>query len=80
MNTLHIVNDKNKSVLAVEGDAVLFIENGVYTANDKLGASSYFVLASDCLARAVQTPKNVSEVDYTGFVELCTRYSKVVTW
>lgn len=74
------MNGKGSAGLVSKDDSVIFIENGVYSANTSIGASAYFVLKSDARARAMETPQGIKEIDYDGFVELCTRCDKVVTW
>ena len=79
-----------------EGDAVLMIEDAVYGAaagtqlNEiikELGEGAagvkLYVLEADLQARGIdhsRLMKNVSTVDYTGFVKLATEYDTTQAW
>lgn len=39
-----------------------------------------YALSEDLAARGLQAPERVQAVDYPGFVELCTRYTRVNSW
>ena len=95
MNILHTVSQSPKSHLlesclntVSDGDAILFIEDGVYYCKreDLLGQISdtakCFGLKEDLMARGLQikgesTAENAS---YRKFVELCVNYDKVISW
>lgn len=80
MSTLHIINDARKQTLISVNDGVIYIENGVYGMDKDQSGTTCYALTPDIEARGLGLPKDVQGVDYTGFVELCTRYDKVVTW
>jgi len=68
------------------GDAVLLIENGVYTLTDKAAVQAMasaglalYALQADVLARGLDA-KNIAVVDDCGFVELACTHGKVVSW
>jgi len=70
------------------GDAVILIENGVYAFAEYFVtegsisqySASVFAVEADVLARGVPPGDAIKLIDYTGFVQLCTEYDKVVTW
>ncbi|MFW2440103.1 MAG: sulfurtransferase complex subunit TusB [Arenicellales bacterium] len=101
MSTLHTINkspfDRNSldSCLRVisDGDAILFIEDGVYaaTAGNSFAnavkaaenSHSVYVLGPDLSARGMKEDgivEGVKVVDYEGFVDLVTEYDKVNSW
>lgn len=72
-----------------QADGILLTGDAVYallpnTEQSNLlqqSANNIYVLQEDITARAVQfSLDNVKIVDYPYFVELCTLYSKVVSW
>ena len=101
MSTLHTINkspfDRNSfgSCMRVisDGDAILFIEDGVYAATSgtsfsdavKAATDSHtvFVLGPDLSARGMKEDgivEGVNVVDYDGFVDLVTEYDKTNSW
>ncbi len=76
--------------LCSDGDAILFIEDGVYATQQ--GTDSYqlieqhpevnfFALAPDLEARGLTSDQaKVLTVDDNGFVELAVKYQKVQSW
>ncbi|MFT5561301.1 MAG: tRNA 2-thiouridine synthesizing protein B [Candidatus Azotimanducaceae bacterium] len=67
----------------MSGDAVILIENGVYSLSEHSAFDSaipVYAVEADVLARGVQPGEAIGLVDYIGFVQLCTDYDKVVTW
>ena len=78
---------------ALDGSAVLLIEDGVYAASsgtaveprvrDAMQRLNFFVLANDCKARGLAEAKlidGVAVVDYGGFVDLVTGHDSVQSW
>lgn len=71
-------------------DAVLLCGDGAYalspstapwqTLEDQRTSLKLFVLEEDVLARNIQLPDWVTQVDYNGFVELTIRFDKVNSW
>lgn len=95
MSCLHTINrspDANllKSCLNVisTGDAILFIEDGVYHCGSEQNLKAViepvkiYGLREDMLARATlsKTIDGVEIIDTTRFVELCCEHDKVVSW
>lgn len=95
MSCLHTISrspDSNllKSCLNVisPGDAILFIEDGVYHCGSQLSLQAIietvkiYGLREDMLARATlsKTIDGVEIIDTTRFVELCCERDKVVSW
>ena len=95
MSCLHTINrspDSNllKSCLNVinAGDAILFIEDGVYHCASQTnlqtidGKLKVYGLREDMLARATlsKTMDRVEAIDTARFVELCCEHDKVVSW
>ncbi len=93
MAALHIFNKTGLSGGAArvrDGDTVVLIEDGCYTARDgdgpmeKLCArAAVFALRADLLARGIaesQLAAGVGVVDHDGFVAQCARCSPVVSW
>ncbi len=79
--------------LAAVQSSILLFENGVYAAlpghpaqqplETYAAHSQIFVLEPDLLARGLQTQpllEGIERVDYPGFVDLCVRHAKVVSW
>lgn len=74
------------------GDGLLLIEDGVYlTAQLRAGTQGrslipqgvrLYVLNPDVIARGIsgKIPADFSGIDYTGFVQLCLAYPRVVNW
>lgn len=69
------------ATMAVD-DLLLLIEDGVYCCHDLAGDPRVHVLSEDVAARGMtgRIPEQLTTVDYTGFVALCTRVDKVKTW
>lgn len=78
---------------AVEGSAVLFIEDAVYAAmkgttvaaqvSEAVGKCKVYVLGPDLAARGMSEENvidGVSVVDYGGFVDLTVEHSAVQSW
>ena len=78
---------------ALDGSAVLLIEDGVYAATrgtaaesrvrDAMQRLSFYVLASDCRARGFAEAElidGIEPVDYDGFVDLVTGHDSVQSW
>lgn len=68
-------------------DGILLLEDGVYFAinNATLAPLSQhiaqiYVLADDARARGITPPNAAQSVSYADFIELCTRFDKVVSW
>lgn len=95
MKSLHTISKSPstkilKSCLGVisEGDALLFIEDGVYhsvsaqTLHDIPNDILLFSLREDMLARGIYTKyiNSIEPIDYQRFVELSCEYGKVVSW
>lgn len=95
MSCLHTINrspDSNllKSCINVinAGDAILFIEDGVYhcssqvSLKDIIETVKIYGLREDMLARATfpKTIDRVETIDTARFVELCCEHDKVVSW
>lgn len=86
--TLHIVSQSDtesdalsRCLAAVSaGDAVLLTENGVYACRQLAEAKiKGYALEPDIKARNVEAGK-LDIIDYDGFVELCARHAKTVSW
>ena len=78
---------------ALDGSAVLLIEDGVYAAargtaveprvHDAMPRLNIFVLANDCKARGLTEAElidGIVPVDYGGFVDLVTGHDSVQSW
>ena len=78
---------------ALDGAAVLLIEDGVYAASsgtavearvrDAMRRLSFYALASDCKARGLAEARlieGIDLVDYGGFVDLVTGHDSVQSW
>ena len=78
---------------AVDGAAILMIEDGIYGAlkgtavsgkiDKALATLKIYVLGPDLKARGMtedQVVDGVKVVDYAGFVDLVTEYDKVQAW
>lgn len=95
MGTLHLINKSPQSsdalaaclrVLA-QGDAILLIEDGVYAALAGSESAQSLVdlgsaLQADLEARGLsgRLAAGIDSVDDAGFVELCTRCDRVMSW
>lgn len=95
MATLHLISKSPSAsdalaaclrVLA-EDDAILLIEDGVYaalagTATSRTLAGIASALAADVEARGIQErlEAGIDRVDDHGFVDLCTRCDRVMSW
>ena len=85
MATLHIVNRSSALASCLEtaatDDTVLLIEDAVYQAALP-GNRALLALQDDLKARGLEarTGKNISVVDYSGFVELVENHQPVVSW
>jgi tRNA 2-thiouridine synthesizing protein B len=101
MSTLHTVNKSpfergsmaSAFAHAVEGDAVLMIEDGVLGARKtgafsptiagRAGAVSIYALGPDLAARGVKAEDvadGVTIVSYDGFVDLAATHDRVCAW
>jgi tRNA 2-thiouridine synthesizing protein B len=101
MSVLHIINkspfDRNSLDsclrLALEGSAILLIEDGVYAVQKKstaaarlqqaLGKHPVYALQPDMQARGIATDSmidGIELVDYNGFVKLATEFDKSQSW
>ena len=101
MSILHTVNKSpfEKDSLdtciahALDGSAVLLIEDGVYAAakgtaveprvRDAMGRLNFYALANDCKARGLaeaELIEGIALVDYGGFVDLVTDHHSVQSW
>nr|CAA6830791.1 MAG: tRNA 5-methylaminomethyl-2-thiouridine synthase TusB [uncultured Thiotrichaceae bacterium] len=101
MSMLHIVNKSpfERNALAsclghaLEGDAVLLIEDAVVGAIDgsnfseqlkaALADKSVYVLGADLAARGMQESRvveGIQVVDYAGFVDLAANNEKTQSW
>lgn len=95
MSTLHTINQTPSSKLLEsccqtlnDGDAILFIEDGVYHIRDNaiLDAVSkdvsLYCLKEDLAARGLQDNNSnlVDIISCRKFVALCTEHDKVVSW
>lgn len=90
MATLHVIatspsTSKLYDLCAAvsQGDALLFIEDGVYFAQDlhslsPLPTQQYFFLGEDAAARGISAPDRY--VDYIGFVDLTAQYERSLSW
>lgn len=71
-----------------DGDGILFIEDGVYHCADKQSLASKitdlrcYSLKEDLNARGISilSSQNIENISYRGFVDLCTKYEKVISW
>ena len=95
MSSLHTINrspsrgllDTCASILQ-QGDAVLFIEDGVYHCLQQDGwpdlpsGVSVYSLKEDMCARGILDRNSTSaeSISYDRFVELCCEYDKTVSW
>ena len=94
MSTLHTISKPPSSQLLTQclstiskGDAILFLEDGVYyCSTDKLDLSvpeiSLFGLREDIAARGIQDRicGDIRPVTMRHFVELCCTHEKVINW
>lgn len=101
MPTLHTVNKSpfEKTALrscldhALDGAAVLLIEDGVYAAlagaqsealvSEALGRLQVYALGPDLQARGVPRDRligGIEVIDYAGFVELAAAHDRVQAW
>jgi|TARA_B100000315_G_scaffold221754_1_gene225348 tRNA 2-thiouridine synthesizing protein B len=95
MTSLHTISKAPSSRLfecclpaLKHGDGILFIEDGVYycLTDARLAVSNpdleVFSLQEDLDARGLMDRKidQADVIDYSGFVELCCRYDKVISW
>ena len=78
---------------ALDGSAVLLIEDGVYAAasgtaveprvRDAMHRLNFYALANDCKARGLAEAAlidGIELVDYGGFVDLVTGHDNVQSW
>lgn len=90
MSTLHIVScspfssDSLSRCLSLlsEGDALLFIENGVYVVNSSVQLPPTipcYLLEEDLAARGLSATA-LSTVNYDGFVRLVCDHDNSVSW
>ena len=101
MSVLHIVNkspfDRNSLDtclrLALNGSAILLIEDGVYASSRKAAGADkleqalkdlpVYALQPDLQARGLAADSvidGIELVDYDGFVKLATEYEKIQSW
>ena len=101
MSMLHTVNKSpfERNTLdaclrmAVPGNSVLFIEDGVYAAvngtkatpqvAEAMSGMAFYALGPDLAARGVAESKlidGIKVVDYAGFVDLVTSHERVQSW
>lgn len=99
MSCLHTINRSPESSLLEsclsvikKGDAILFIEDGVYHCTDSLASKltlqtlnnsvRLYALREDLVARALlpRIPDYITTANYQRFVELSCEHSKVVSW
>lgn len=95
MTTLHIFNKPPSDIASLqdclrclqEGDGLIFIEDGVYTAlNPSLESLpshvSLYSLAPDVAARGLpeRLSKEIELVDDASFVRLCCQFDKSISW
>lgn len=99
MSTLHIVSTsvfktdalKRAVSLALPGDAILLIEDGVYAAADTAtrqrvldtiaAGVTVHALSEDLAARALPAPvATIATVSYAGFVDLVCLHRNSVSW
>mgnify|MGYP000499359980 CR=1 FL=1 len=99
MSCLHTINRSPKSGLLEsclsviqKGDAILFIEDGVYHCTDTLAPKltrqtldnsvHLYALREDLIARALllRIPDYITTANYQRFVELSCEHDKVVSW
>ena len=78
---------------ALDGSAVLLIEDGVYAAargtavesrvHDAMSRLKFHVLANDCKARGLGEDTlidGIEPVDYAGFVDLVVGHDSIQSW
>lgn len=95
MSCLHTINASPESSLLKSclnvinaGDAILFIEDGVYYCASPIALEAIdntvkvYGLREDMLARATlgKTQDSIEAIDTARFVELCCEHDKVVSW
>lgn len=95
MSTLHTVNktsaDNALSAclrVAQKGDALLFLEDGVYNTLQlgqypQLDGMEIFALHDDVAARGLdcaKLPNTIKRISYNEFVELVCRYHRSLSW
>lgn len=95
MSCLHTINlSPSSGILSIcaplllPGDAVIFLEDGIYccTVPDILSSLqptiSLYALKEDLIARGAleQCNSQVNPVDCTQFVSLCCDFEKVISW
>jgi len=76
------------SSLLKRGDAILFIEDGIYFCFGEFVDRTttqeipIYALSEDLIARGlIDRSNNAAElVDYNDFVRLCCQYEKIVSW
>jgi len=95
MSTLHIVNQTSSHDalsaclrIALGGDSLLLIEDGVYqvsqiAAHPEALKLTLFALQEDVAARGLSLanlPVIITPIDYTQFVELVCQHQRSVSW
>lgn len=95
MTCLHVISRSPStnllascSSLLKPGDAILFIEDGIFycTGENVEGLTSMkfsiYALREDLIARGLinRITPAAEVIDYNGFVGLCCHYEKVVSW
>ena len=69
--------------LLAEGDALLLLGDGVYSASlvSEVDGIELYALSTDAFARGVSTlPDSITLVDMAGFVALTERFARQVAW
>ena len=74
--------------LVAKGDAIIFVEDGVYWASTSELSTScldpsvkFYYLAEDADTRGIKRIHNLTEaVDYAGFVSLTANHQNSVSW
>ena len=95
MSTLHTLSKSPQSGLLAsclsgfsQGDALLFLEDGVFHCLDKDLLASlpkgnrFFALKEDLRARGLENklPANIDAISTKKFIALCCSFDKVVNW
>ena len=95
MRILHTINKTPSSKLlesclevASNDDRFLFLEDGIYYARTVFKDTNFaakfscYALKEDLLARGVRldTSAEIGIVDYNGFVKLCEKSDKIISW
>ncbi len=93
--TLHLIQRSpfTQSVLsdclkvAGPNDSILLMQDGVYGLQHpelSNAAQGIYILLDDLLARGIEQHNdqnsNIQQVDYSGFINQCTRHKHVISW